>query len=147
MTFDQALEQVVKEGAIRLWRVSRGWALAYRIHNGKLQARSLNRVGESDNWKLSNRLSGTTTHSPDGWHHVLAIHERAQPIELEAAKGNPGYYLGLTRQCGTCRKVKPLSEFERDMTGEQGYRTWECNQCASERAEKLAKRTRIAARV
>ena len=54
--------------------------------------------------------------------------------ESESAMNNPGYdYQVVTRQCQTCKLDKPLQGFERDMQTEMGFRTWECNDCASER--------------
>ena len=133
MKFNDALEELVAQGAIRIYRTSGAWAIAYRIKNNKIQARSLHKFGEND-WRIGDTLVG---HDPyannNGWFTVPAAHQSAKPIELESAKKNPGYYIGLTQQCQTCKQVKPLSEFERDMTDEMDYRTWECNQCAAER--------------
>lgn len=160
MTFEEALQQLVEEGAIRLWRVSGVWYIAYRVKNGQLrpngdhfadvappkyEARNLNKIG--DQWKLGETMVGSDAyHQPGGWYPVKTVHHRAKPIEIEAAEANPGYYMGLTRQCSTCKKYKPEKEFERDMEAEGGFRTWECNQCAAERRAAMAKYDREAGR-
>jgi hypothetical protein len=138
MTFEEVLGVTAEQGAIRIWRVSGVWQIAYRWRDGGIQARSLNKVGEA--WVLQDKLVGGDTYNQaDGWYPVEAMHHRAAPIELDAAKSNPGYYHGLTRQCHTCKKFRPLKAFERDMEAEGGFRTWECNQCAAERRAELAR--------
>jgi hypothetical protein len=134
MTFEKALEQIVKEGAIRLWRVSAGWAIAYRLQDGRWQARGL--VRTADKWQAQQRMAGKSYRSVDGWYPVQLPHQATEPIALEAAEQNPGYFLGLTRQCGTCKLYKPLSEFKRQSAGNV-HRSWECNQCAEERRQAL----------
>lgn len=136
MNFDEAREQVVSEGAIRIWRVSGGWQIAYRINDGRIEARGLHKIG--DKWKLADHLvSSKTYREPDGWHQVYAMHQQAEPIMLKRAQSNPGYYSGLTRQCHTCKKYRPISMFNRDMIGERRLRTWECEKCADERREEM----------
>jgi hypothetical protein len=138
MKYQDALEELIAQGAIRLYRAGGAWAVAYRIKNGEIQARSMLKVAEDD-WQLADTLVGYDPYTnKTGWFTVPAAHMSAKPIALESAKKNPGYYIGLTQQCQTCKQVKPLSEFERDMTGEMDYRTWECNQCAAERKARSA---------
>jgi|GEM_PF-2986660 len=129
MTFDEILDSMVAQGAIRVYRVSEVWALAYRVKDGEVQARGLNQI--DGQWQAGDRLvSSRTFFQKDGWYAVEGIPKPAKPIELEAAKGNPGYYDGLQmRQCQTCRQYKPLTAFERPIPDEQSGRTWECNQC------------------
>ena len=137
MKYNEALKELVDQGAIRLYRASKAWAVAYRIKNGMIQARSLHKFGEDD-WRLGDTLVGYDSYAnKTGWFTVPAAHKNAKPIDLESARKNTGYYIGLTQQCQTCKQVKLLSEFERDMTDELDYRTWECNQCAAERETRV----------
>lgn len=136
MTFDDALEQVVREGAIRYWRVSGGWYVAYRIKDGVLQARGMHAIRGT--WKLADKLvSSKTYREPDGWYEVDAMHQAAEPISLESARGNPGYFTGMERQCHTCKKYRPISMYSRNMVPEGRYRTWECDKCAGEREQEM----------
>lgn len=145
MTYDDVLAEVVKQGAIRICKLSKGYHIAYRVKHGELEARGLLKIqvadegsGQTEAWEPTDQMSGAQqVKSPDGWFWVNATHPQIEPIELEAAKRNPGYYAGLMRRCETCKKYKLESEFERDMSGEGGRRTWECNQCASERAAEV----------
>lgn len=148
MQFEELLEKMVREGAIRLYRISQGWAFVYRLKEGVVQARGLHEVDGS--WEASDHLvSSVQYYQPDGWYPVEAIPPQAVPIESPAAEANPGYFAGLNRQCQTCREFKPLSAFERELDelGEN-YRTWECNQCyqqhlAEVRANRAASERRV----
>ena len=136
MKYEKALEQVVKEGAIRLWRVSGGWQIAYRLNEGQLEARGLHLLATG--WELAARLVSSKTYAGgEGWHEVYAMHQRAAPIISKHAESNPGYFRGLTRQCHTCKKYRPISMFNRDMTAERGFRSWECDKCAQERSQEI----------
>lgn len=136
MNYEQALEQLVNEGAIRLWRVSGGWQIVYRVKDGRIEARGLHKI--SDNWKLAETLvSSKTYRQPDGWYQVYDIHPRAELIPMESAQSNPGYFTGMVRQCHTCKKNRPILMFSREAIRERGYRTWECNICAQERREEI----------
>jgi hypothetical protein len=146
MKYNEALDEVVKQGAIRVVELSKGWHIVYRVHAGQLQARSLIKTKVADqaggapaSWKSAAYMSGAQSQrSEDGWFPVDNAHADIQPIELDAAKENPGYWQGSTRRCETCKKFKPESAFERDMSAEAGRRTWECNRCADERQAEVA---------
>jgi hypothetical protein len=136
MNYEQALEQLVNEGAIRLWRVSGGWQIAYRVTDSRIEARGLHKIRNS--WKLAETLvSSKTYRQPDGWYQVSDIHPRAKPIARESAQNNPGYFTGMVRQCQTCKKHRPILMYNREAIGERGFRTWECNICAQERREDI----------
>jgi hypothetical protein len=136
MNFEEAIEQLVTEGAIRLWRVSGGWQIAYRVKNGRIEARGLHKI--RNRWKVADTLvSSKTYHEPDGWYQVYDMHPGAEPIPLKSAQKNPGYLTGLVRQCHTCKKHLPISMFNREAIMERGFRTWECNTCAEERREEI----------
>ncbi|MDH5507709.1 MAG: hypothetical protein OEZ02_10860 [Anaerolineae bacterium] len=137
MTFDQLLAQVVKEGAIRIWHVTAAWCLVYRVKDGRLQARGLHQ--RQGSWHtLPHFIGGKNFYAPDGWYAVVAMHASAEPINLAAAKQNPGYYAGLEKFCYTCKQSKPLYAFERSTGVELQLRTWECDQCAAARHQELA---------
>ena len=136
MKYEKALEQLVKQGAIRLWRVSAGWQIAYRLNEGKLEARGLHLIGNE--WKLADGMVGSKIYrEAGGWYQVYDMHQRAEPILLKSAEINPGYFRGITRQCHTCKKYRPTSMFNRDMVGERRFRTWECDKCADERSKEI----------
>ncbi|MBI3158518.1 MAG: hypothetical protein HYZ26_02830 [Chloroflexi bacterium] len=146
MTWDEAIEQVVSEGAIRIWKTSHGWALAYRLRKNSWEARSIVRISAED-WNLANSLVGGNNRKPShGWQPVPRVHHRAALIAHPYAKRNRGYYAGLAARCETCKQTKPAWAFERDAGSEQGFRTWECNDCAAERAGEMG-RYRSAVRV
>lgn len=134
MSYEQALQQLVNEGAIRLWRVSGGWQIGYRLKDSRIEARGLHKI--NNKWKLADRLvSSKTYREPDGWYQVNNMHPRAERIPLESAHKNPGYFSGLARQCHTCKKNRPISMFSRKAIGERRFRTWECNKCSQERRQ------------
>lgn len=136
MSYEQALQQLVNEGAIRLWRVSGGWQIGYRVMDGRIEARGLHKI--NNKWKLADTLvSSKTYHQPDGWYQVNDMHPRADRIPLEGAQKNPGFFKGLVRQCHTCKKERHISMFAREAIRERGFRTWECNKCAQERRQAL----------
>lgn len=137
MSYEQALEQLVTEGAIRIWRVSGGWEIAYRVRDGRMEARGLHKI--NNKWTLAGTLvSSKEYHQPDGWYQVLDMHHRAELIPTESAQKNPGYSTGLRRQCHTCKKNRPILMFSRKAILERGFRTWECNKCAGERRVELS---------
>ena len=146
MKYHEALAQVVEQGAVRICTLSEGWHIVYRVQNGYLEARSLikTRLADEDSgapaeWEVADTMAGAQdVRSPDGWFAVANTHPQVKPIEMDAAKSNPGYWAGLTRRCETCKEIKPGSAFERDMTDEEGRRTWECNECAAERKAEVA---------
>lgn len=136
MTLEEALQQVVKEGAIREYRLSDNLAFVYRLKGNVYQARGLY-VGE-DGWRLGERLvSAKQLNSPDGWYDVFGLPWQAKAIEMQAAKQNPGYARAILQQCYTCKQVKPLSEFERAGNGLGPHRDWECNECYERRLREL----------
>ena len=147
MEYSEALAAVVAQGAIRICELSKGWHMVYRVQNGELEVRSLIKSAFADEdagtpaqWTVSDHMAGSDeVKSADGWFPVEQTHPQVKPIELAAAKQNPGYWSGLTQRCETCKEVKPASVFERDMTAEGGRRTWECNECAAERVVEVAK--------
>lgn len=133
MKFEEALEQVVQEGAIRMWRVSAGWQIAYRITAGKIEARGLHKI--TDQWDLGQLLvSSKTYREVDGWYAVSSMHQNAEPIIHPGVEGNPGYFFGMRRKCYNCKKYRPVTMFRRDTANERGMRTWECDDCAGKRA-------------
>lgn len=137
MTFEKALEKAVSEGAIRIYRLSENMAFVYRLNGGQYQARGLYRV--EDDWRLGDYLvSGKQFNTLDGWYQVAGLPWSAKPIELEAAKQNPGYAQQTMRQCYTCRKTKPQEGFERPYRGSQLNRDWECNECYGRRMREMA---------
>ncbi len=139
MTYEQALEKLVGEGAIRVFRLSDSTAYVYRFKDNKYEVRTLSAI--DGDWKLTDTVvSRTTGRNPDGWYPVLGMTKQAQPIPLEAAKQNPGYSRISLRQCYTCKQFKPEAEFERP--GNQ-HRNWECNECYARRQRELAAYTKI----
>jgi hypothetical protein len=142
MTYDDAIKQAVKEGAIRAFRLSDNLAFVYRLGEGGYEARGL--YGSEDGWRLGERLvSAKDIGTPErglkaGWHPVPGLPAQAKPIELEAAKQNPGYARVVLRQCYTCKESKPEAAFERPEGGGQLARQWECNDCYERRMRELA---------
>ena len=137
MTFDEAIEQAVAQGAIRVYRLSDSLAYVYRRSEGGYQARGLHALeGE---WSLGDRLVGARAlSSADGWFELPALPWEAKAIELEAAKQNPGYGLAIAQQCYTCKEIKPIQAFERPGNGASTLRKWECNQCYQRRMREMA---------
>ncbi|QYK51768.1 MAG: hypothetical protein KF701_04555 [Anaerolineales bacterium] len=136
MTYEEVLEKAVAEGAIRAFRLSDNTAYAYRLKDGKYQARSL--VAREGNWALgpvlvSGKAVGRTA---DGWYEVVGLPHRAQPIGGEAAEHNAGYSDVSLRQCYSCKQFKPQAEFARE--GGDAHRNWECNECYERRTRELA---------
>ncbi len=138
MTYDEIIEKVVAEGAIRAYRLSDSTAYAYRLKDDHYEARTL--IGINRDWSLGKTLVSTKTigRSPDGWYRIVGLPKRALPIELEAAKQNPGYSKVVLRQCYTCKQYKPEAEFERPGNGGDPHRNWECNECYGRRQRELA---------
>lgn len=138
MTYEEALAKVTAEGAIRVYRLSDSTAYAYRLKDNQYQARTL--TATSDNWDLGKTLVSAkgVGRSADGWYQVVGLPKRARPIELEAAKQNPGYSQVIVRQCYTCKKYKPEAEFERPGNGADPHRNWECNECYGRRQREVA---------
>lgn len=136
MTYEEALEKLTAEGAIRAYRLSDNTAYAYRFKDGKYQARTL--VGKDGDWKLGATLvSGKAVgRTDDGWYEVIGLPHRAQPIASEAAEKNAGYTVQALRQCYSCKKFKPEAEFERQ--GGDSRRNWECNECYERRMREMA---------
>lgn len=133
MNYEQLLEQVVKEGAIRIYNLSGGWSIAYRIKKGEIQGRGIHKVGEGQ-WALGDHFVGSEeVYNSSGWYPVKAAPLAAKPIMLESAKKNPGYYIGMIRRCESCKLEKSIMAFDRARGAEQSYRSWECNDCASDR--------------
>lgn len=136
MEMEKLLMEMANQGGVRVWRVSNGWLVVYRLKAGRWEAANLVRATEG-NWLVSG-ATGETGGRQNIWQPVLRIHHRALPIELNAARKQKGYYLGLERRCETCKLVKSSHEFERLDDAEQGFRTWECNQCAAERDREVS---------
>lgn len=136
MTFEQAMAQAVKEGAIRYYKISEGWGMAYRLNGRRVEVRGVSKVG--DEWGLTTHMAGQPRkRNNDGWYPVEGMPAQVEPINIKAAKQNPGYYLGLKRQCHTCKEEKPLLAFERPEDESEDYRTWECNGCYEQRKREL----------
>lgn len=137
MTFDEAIEQAVAQGAIRVYRLSDSLAYVYRRREGGYQARGL--YAFEGKWSLGDRLvSARVLSSADGWFELPALPWQAQAIELEAAKQNPGYGLAIMQQCYTCKENKPILAFERPGSKASTLRKWECNQCYERRMREMA---------
>ena len=137
MIFEDALEQVVEQGAVRLYRLSERTAYVYRYQENQLQVRTLSQ--KDGEWFLPLYMAGMDTYySDDGWYAADTLPKWAKPIELQAAKKNPRYYDGLTKQCHTCKRELPLYMFEREPGPDQGLRDWECNDCYQQYLEEFA---------
>lgn len=137
MTFDKALEKAVSEGAIRVYHISDSMAFAYRLKDNRYEARGL--YATDGDWRLGEHLvSAKDFNSPDGWYVVAGLPWRAKSIELEAAKGNPGYAQAALRTCYTCKQTKPEEEFVRPGGGNHFSRDWECNECYARRMREMA---------
>lgn len=137
MTFDEAIEQAVAQGAIRAYRLSDSLAYVYRLREGAYQARGL--YAADGEWRLGDRLvSARVLTSADGWFELPALPWQAQAIELEAAMQNPGYGLAIMQQCYTCKENKPILAFERSNKSTSTHRQWECNQCNQRRMREMA---------
>jgi hypothetical protein len=136
MTYEEALAKVAGEGATRAFRLSDNTAYAYRLKDNKYQARLL--TAKDGNWAEGATLASGKNigRSPDGWYNVVGLPLRAQPIDNEAARKNPGYSAVSLRQCYSCKKFKPESEFAR--AGGDSHRNWECNECYSRRQRELS---------
>jgi hypothetical protein len=132
MTFEDALNELVEQGAVRTRRMSAVWYIAYRWRGGSVEARGLHDI--SGEWRLGEHMpSAAPSPVGTGWFQVGVMPVNAAPIENETAKNNEGYYLGLTRQCYTCKKERPISWFDQN-DGEEGlYRSWECKECSGQR--------------
>jgi hypothetical protein len=138
MTYEEALAKVTAEGAIRAYRLSDSMGYAYRLKDGQVQARGLHAV--NDVWHLGDSLVSAKMvgRSADGWYPVVGLPKRAQPIELDAAKANPGFTAEASRQCYTCKQYKKESLFERPGNQDAALRNWECNDCYYRRKRELA---------
>lgn len=136
MTYEEALAKVSAEGATRAFRLSDNTAYAYRLKDRKYQARLL--VAKDGNWELRNTLASGKHigRSEDGWYEVVGLPLRAQPIDDEAARKNPGYSTVSVRQCYSCKQFKPETEFTRP--GGDSHRNWECNECYNLRQRELS---------
>ena len=137
MTYDETLEKMVAEGAIRVFRLSDSTAYVYRLKDNQYEVRTLSAV--NGDWQLTKTVvSRTMGRSADGWYAVLGLPRQAQPIELESAHQNPGYTKLSLRQCYTCKQFKPEAEFERPGSAGDQHRNWECNECYSRRQREQA---------
>ena len=137
MTYEQALEKLAAEGAIRVFRLSDSTAYVYRLKDNKYEVRTLSAV--NGEWQLTKTVvSRTMWRNADGWYAVLGMPRQAQPIPLEAAKQNAGYSQMSLRQCYTCKQFKPEAEFERPGAGGDPHRNWECNECYGRRQREMA---------
>jgi hypothetical protein len=134
MTYDEIIEKVVSEGAIRAYRLSDSTAYAYRLKDNHYEARTL--IGIHGDWSAGKTLVSAKNvgRSSDGWYRIPGLPKRALPIESEAAKKNPGYSNVILRQCYTCKKFKPEAEFDRP----ENDRNWECNEDYYRRQRELA---------
>jgi hypothetical protein len=138
MTYEEAIEKAVTEGAIRAYRLSNCTAYAYRLKENHYEARTL--IGISGDWTLGNTLVSNKDigRNADGWYRIVGLPKRAMPIESEAAANNPGYSQVKLRQCYTCKKYKPEAEFDRPGNTGDLHRNWECNECYERRQRELA---------
>ncbi len=136
MTYEEVLAKAVAEGAIRAFRLSENTAYAYRLKDGKYEARTL--LAKEGNWSLGAVLvSGKHVgRTPDGWYPVVGLPHRAQPIGDEAAEKNAGYTKASLRQCYSCKQFKPEAGFARE--GGDSHRNWECNECYDRRKREWA---------
>lgn len=134
MTYEELLEKAAAEGAIRVFRLSDHTGFVYRLQDNSYQARGL--TAKEGSWGFSPQLvssGGAIKQSEDGWSPVMGLPKRAVPIENEAAKGNPGYSQVQLQQCYTCKKYRPVAEFERSGAAADPRRAWECNECYGRR--------------
>jgi hypothetical protein len=142
MTYDEALEKMVAEGAIRAFRLSDSTAYVYRLKDNQYEVRTL--VGANGSWEpTKTAVSRTMGRNADGWYAVLGVSKEAKPIQSETAKKNPGYSQVSTRQCYTCKLFKPEAEFERPGSSGDQHRNWECNECYGRRQREQAAYKRI----
>ena len=142
MTFDEAIEKVVEQGAIRVYRLSNSLAFVYRLTDSGYQARGLYAV--ENNWALGKRMvSVKDLASLDGWFDLAVLPWQAEAIELEAAKMNPGYGIAIWQQCHTCKKSKPQLAFLRTTSSVFQRRNWECNECYERRTREIKNYRRI----
>ncbi|MCW5876818.1 MAG: hypothetical protein KIS85_08040 [Anaerolineales bacterium] len=134
MTYEEILEKAAAEGAIRVYRVSDHTGFVYRLKDRQYQARGL--TATEGLWNFSPVLvsqRGAIERSTDGWHWVAGLPKRAQPIDNETAKANPGYSQLVLRQCYTCKQFRPEADFERSGPDADPRRAWECNECYARR--------------
>jgi hypothetical protein len=136
MTYEEALTKVAAEGATRAFRLSDNTAYAYRMKDNKYQARLLS--AKDGVWNLGGTLASGKHigRSADGWYNVVGLPFRAQPIDNDEAKKNPGYSTVAMRQCYSCKKFKPETDFAR--AGGDSHRNWECNECYNRRMTELS---------
>lgn len=136
MTYEEALANVAAEGATRAFRLSDNTAYAYRLKDNKYQARLLRATDGV--WILGNTLASGKHigRSADGWYEVIGLPLRAQPIDNDAARNNPGYSAVSVRQCYSCKQFKPETEFTR--ASGDSHRNWECNECYARRQRELS---------
>jgi hypothetical protein len=137
MTWDETLDAMVRDGAIRLWRASRGWAVVYRLGREGWEGCSLIRRPGGE-WMATESLAGGTRRG-SRWQPVAVVHHRAIPVDRRGATRNRGYFLDITRRCETCKRVLPLAQFERQRRDTTAFRSWECNDCSAERVQELGK--------
>ena len=136
MTFDEAIEQSVSEGAIRQYRVSDNLAYVYRFYDGQYQARGI--YATEGQWALGKRLVASVDYSQQsGWHTVVGLPWQAQAIESEPAKLNPGYGFAIFRQCYTCKEEKSINRFSHQGGQINRRREWECNECYERRMREV----------
>lgn len=137
MTYEEVLAKLAAEGAIRVFRLSDSTAYAYRLKDNKYEVRTLTATG--GNWELARKVVGSRDIGPsaDGWYRVEGLPKRAQPIDLDGAKQNPGYTKVQLQQCYTCKQFKPASEFERPGREGDAHRGWECNECYNRRQREV----------
>lgn len=137
MNYSEIIEKVANQGAVRVCRMGGGWAIAYRMKNGEVQARSISK-NDNEEWELSEQMAGHSHNiNRGGWYPVQTVHKNAEPLNIESAKKNQGYFTGNLITCYTCKLEKPPEAFRRNQSVDQQYREWECNSCSQERGETL----------
>ena len=137
MTYEEALEKLIAEGAIREYKLSDNLAFVYRYQNGRFQARGL--YGREGDWRLGGRLVSALDYSDaSGWHTVNVLPWQARAIEDPAAQKNPGYAIAILQQCYTCKEEKPISAFSHAGPPSLRPRDWECSECYQRRMRELA---------
>ncbi len=136
MTFEEAMEKCVADGAIRSYCISENLAFVYRIQDAKIQARGI--YGIEGKWKLGERLVSSKNYAINkGWHTIRALPWQAKAIESDAAKYNPGYANALFQQCYTCKETKASNLFSHLSAPGKHARDWECDQCFERRMREI----------
>jgi hypothetical protein len=137
MTYEEALEKLIAEGAIREYKISESLAFVYRYEENSYQARGV--YGHEGDWKLGSRLVSSLDYSDQsGWQKVLGLPWQAYAIDNAQAMQNPGYAFAIIRQCYTCKEEKTIDQFSHAQGIASRSRDWECDECYQRRMREMA---------